>query len=127
MNTVVPRLAQAPRWLAISVLFALMLSAGFAADLDARARGAAAFQTKGCLRCHSITGAGGTRAPDLGSVGLRRSPAQIRRQIVHGGHGMPPFGAVLGGRDIGDLVAFLSSCRSDQPPGCRTWKAPEKQ
>jgi ubiquinol-cytochrome c reductase cytochrome b subunit len=62
---------------------------------------------------------GGTRGPDLGSVGLRRTPRQIRKQILHGGHGMPPFGGVLTRSEVDDLVLFLTSCRSDQVPGCR--------
>src|SRR5271165_6751887 len=64
----------------------------YASNSDARERGALAFQTKGCERCHAITGVGGDRAPDLGSVGQRRAPGQIKTQILNGGHGMPPFG-----------------------------------
>jgi mono/diheme cytochrome c family protein len=121
------RLAGAFRWLAASVLLFVVVQTGFAADAQRRERGSTVFQTHGCLRCHSVTGAGGDRAPDLGSVGLRRSPGQIRRQIVHGGHGMPPFGKVLSGRDIDDLVEFLSSCRSHEAPGCRNWEGPVSQ
>ena len=73
--------------------------------------------------CHSITGVGGKRAPDLGSVGLRRNARQIRKQIMGGGHGMPPFGEVLTKNEVNDLVAFLTSCRSDEAPGCRNWDA----
>jgi mono/diheme cytochrome c family protein len=124
MNKIDARLADAFRWLAISALLIAVLRSGFAADLEARERGSLVFQTHGCLRCHSITGAGGDRAPDLGSVGLRRGPGQIRRQIVHGGHGMPPFGKVLSAGDINDLVEFLSACRSDEAPGCRNWEGP---
>lgn len=92
-----------------------------AAGPSAQQRGAQDFHTQGCERCHSITGVGGDRAPDLGSVGVRRSPGLIRRQILRGGHGMPPFAKVLPTREVDDLVAFLSSCHTDQPPGCRTW------
>jgi len=95
-----------------------------AATSPARERGATAFQNSGCPRCHSITGVGGTRGPDLGAVSRRRTPAQIRRQILHGGHGMPPFGRVLSLRDVDDLVEFLSGCRSEKAPGCRTWSTP---
>jgi len=122
---VVRRVLPACRWLAIlSVLLAALAPVVFGAGPEARTRGAFAFQTKGCLRCHSITGVGGTRAPDLGSVALRRTPERIRRQIVHGGHGMPPFGGVLNARDVSDLVEFLSSCRTDHAPGCRVWDTP---
>ena len=90
-----------------------------ASNSDARERGAVAFHTKGCERCHAITGVGGDRAPDLGSVGQRRAPGQIKTQILNGGHGMPPFGKVLSKDDVKDLVAFLASCRTDTAPGCR--------
>lgn len=89
---------------------------------SAHERGASDFHTLGCVRCHSITGVGGSRAPDLGSVGLRKSARQIRRQILHGGHGMPPFARVLSSAEVDDLAAFLRSCRSDDPPGCREWE-----
>jgi mono/diheme cytochrome c family protein len=121
----ISRLASARRGPALCLLIlTAALSVSFAAEAQARERGSQAFQTKGCLRCHSITGVGGKRAPDLGSVGLRRSPAQIRRQIERGGHGMPPFGGVLSRHDISDLVEFLRSCRTDDAPGCRDWEAP---
>jgi mono/diheme cytochrome c family protein len=91
----------------------------YASNSDARGRGAIAFHTKGCERCHAITGVGGDRAPDLGSVGQRRAPAQIKTQILKGGHGMPPFGNVLSKEEVKDLVAFLTTCRTDAALGCR--------
>lgn len=120
MNRIFSRVAETCGWPAL--LCCLLMS--LAAKSPAQERGAAIFQNSGCLRCHSITGVGGTRAPDLGKVGLRRSPVQIRKQIVHGGHGMPPFGDVLSTRKIDAIVQFLRSCRTDTPPGCRTWEAP---
>jgi mono/diheme cytochrome c family protein len=104
--------------------FVLLAAVVWASDHPAQQRGALDFHTQGCERCHSITGVGGQRAPDLGSVGLRRTPRQIRRQILRGGHGMPPFGKVLANSEVDDLVVFLSSCRTDQAPGCREWDAP---
>jgi len=93
----------------------------YASSADIRASGASIFHTKGCERCHSITGVGGDRAPDLGSVGQRRGPSQINAQILKGGHGMPPFEGVLARSEVKDLVAFLIACRTDTPPGCRKW------
>jgi mono/diheme cytochrome c family protein len=87
-------------------------------------RGALVFHTQSCERCHSITGVGGDRAPDLGSVGKRLRPNQIKTQILQGGHGMPPFHHVLTNDQVKDLVVFLASCRTDAPPGCREWAAP---
>jgi len=88
---------------------------------DARERGATVFQTRGCERCHAILGVGGDRAPDLATVGKRRSASQIKAQVIHGGHGMPPFGEVLSKDEVKDVVKFLSSCRTKDAPGCRQW------
>jgi mono/diheme cytochrome c family protein len=93
----------------------------YASSKNVSERGAVLFQTKGCERCHSITGVGGDRAPDLSSVGQRRKSSQIKAQIVRGGGGMPPFKGVLAKDEVEELVRFLTSCRSDTPPGCRQW------
>ena len=106
-----------------SCSFAIVLIANlrvaYGSSSEARVRGSDLFLTSGCVRCHSITGVGGKRAPDLGSVGRRRDAHQIRNQILHGGHGMPPFGGVLTHDEVQDLVAFLTSCRTSKAPGCR--------
>jgi mono/diheme cytochrome c family protein len=94
-------------------------SIAHASNPDARVRGAIAFHAKGCERCHSITGIGGDRAPDLSAVGQRRAPHQIETQILKGGHNMPPFEHVLTKGEVKDLVVFLYSCRTETPPGCR--------
>jgi mono/diheme cytochrome c family protein len=96
-----------------------------AANPDARQRGATVFQTRGCERCHSILGVGGDRAPDLGSVGHRKTASQIKTQVVNGGHGMPPFGKVLSTDEVKDVVAFLASCKTEEAPGCRQWMQAE--
>ena len=98
-----------------------------AANADSRQRGAAVFQTKGCERCHSILGVGGDRAPDLGSVGKRKTAGQIRMQVVDGGHGMPPFRKVLSKDEMKDVVVFLTACKTDAAPGCRQWMQPESE
>jgi mono/diheme cytochrome c family protein len=105
----------------IAILTVINHRPAYASSADARAHGAAIFHTSGCERCHSITGVGGDRAPDLGSVGQRRGSNKIKLQILKGGHGMPPFEAVLKKDEVQDLVAFLTSCRTDTPPGCRQW------
>lgn len=68
-----------------------------------------------------VTGIGGDRGPDLSEVGQRRSARQIRDQIARGGHGMPPFKDVITKKDIKDLAAFLTTCRTATSPGCRQW------
>jgi len=39
--------------------------------------GKALFTSKGCIRCHSIYGRGGTVGPDLGKIGLSRSVTEV--------------------------------------------------
>lgn len=122
MRTVFPRVVRAGS--AILTCSSLLAAVLWASDQPAQQRGALDFHTQGCERCHSITGVGGQRAPDLGTVGLRRTPREIRRQILRGGHGMPPFGRVLPRSEVDDLVVFLSSCRAEEAPGCREWDTP---
>jgi mono/diheme cytochrome c family protein len=96
------------------------------ANNDAVQHGAVVFQTKGCIRCHSITGVGGDNAPDLGAVGKHMSGSRIQKQILKGGHGMPPFANVLSEDEVKDVVSFLRTCKTKQAPGCRTWTAEQK-
>lgn len=100
--------------------------AAYASGDAERERGSIVFHTRGCERCHSITGVGGDRAPDLGSVGQRKLPNAIRAQILKGGGGMPPFQQVLSKDEVKDVVAFLTSCRTDTAPGCRSWEKPSQ-
>ena len=108
-----------------ALIAVLSTRASASSGSEAKERGGTAFHTRGCEKCHAILGVGGDRAPDLATVGHRRSAGQIKRQIINGGHGMPPFGAVLSKDEIKDLVAFLSSCRSESAPGCRQWMPAE--
>jgi mono/diheme cytochrome c family protein len=94
-------------------------------NAGARERGATVFETRGCERCHAILGVGGDRAPDLATVGERRSASQIKTQVMNGGHGMPPFGSILSKDEVKDVVTFLSSCRTKDAPGCRQWMPAE--
>ena len=99
------------RWLA-ALLLLFLLAATPALGSSRRQRGQAVFDAAGCLHCHTINGVGGHKGPDLSSIGKTVKKAAIHRQIVHGSTGMPPFGKVLGGKEINDLVAYLRSCRS---------------
>jgi putative heme-binding domain-containing protein len=46
-------------------------------------RGAQLYATKGaCAQCHSLHGHGGAIGPDLVGIGLRRSPAFLRRALI---------------------------------------------
>lgn len=78
----------------------------------AKRRGAAVYADNGCQQCHTIHhDNGGTKGPDLSGVGRVLSKDQIRTQILHGGHQMPPFADILHKSEVDDLVAYLHSCR----------------
>lgn len=76
-----------------------------------KADGAVLFHEKGCEHCHGVDGVGTDLAPELSSIGRKWKKPQIEKQIVEGGNGMPPFGQVLQGDEITDLVEFLHAKR----------------
>ena len=82
---------------------------------SAEHRGAIAYVDNDCRHCHSMHNDGGTKGPDLSGVGRLLSKTQIRTQILHGGHEMPPFADVLQKSEVDDLVAYLHSCRDKKP------------
>ena len=82
----------------------------------AKSRGATVYADHGCQQCHTIRqDGGGTKGPDLSGVGRSLSKGQIRTQILHGGHEMPPFADVLQKSEVDDLVAYLHYCRDKKP------------
>jgi mono/diheme cytochrome c family protein len=80
---------------------------------DPRIRGTQAFTENGCPQCHTIRQHGGTKGPDLTSVGRRLNEEQIRSQILKGGKQMPAFGGILKASEANDLVAYLLSLHDD--------------
>lgn len=53
-------------------------------------RGEQFYKTKGgCVQCHTIHGRGGAFGPDLSDIGLKRSPAYLRRALVNPGAEVP--------------------------------------
>ena len=78
---------------------------------DKRERGATLFAESGCQHCHTIQHNGGKKGPDLSGVGRRLKDAQIKAQILKGGHEMPSFAEILQESETDDLVAYLHSCR----------------
>jgi putative heme-binding domain-containing protein len=53
-------------------------------------KGAELFHTKGaCLTCHTLKGQGMAIGPDLTEIGLRRSPAFLRKSLIEPGAEVP--------------------------------------
>lgn len=92
-------------------LWVLLFAACPACASSRTQRGAELFTSSGCRHCHSINHVGGQKAPDLSNIGRTVKKAAIRKQILEGGNGMPPFEQVLGPAEIKNLVAYLHSCR----------------
>jgi ubiquinol-cytochrome c reductase cytochrome b subunit len=81
--------------------------------------GAAVFQEKQCRNCHSIGGSGGLRGPALDSVAVRKTHAQLVRQVVQGGGNMPAYGKQLNSAEVDALVSFLDTLHPANQPAAR--------
>jgi ubiquinol-cytochrome c reductase cytochrome b subunit len=82
-------------------------------------QGAAIFQGKQCRNCHSIGGSGGLRGPTLDSVAVRKTHAQLVRQVVQGGGNMPAYGQNLNPAEVTALVSFLDTLHPANQPAAR--------
>jgi nitric oxide reductase subunit C len=77
--------------------------------------GAAVFQTKGCMNCHSLHGTGGTFGPALDTVGRRKTMEEIGHYVqdpksVNPKAQMPPQ-KELSHRELEEVAKFLSSLK----------------
>ncbi|GAB4374205.1 MAG: hypothetical protein Kow00128_24150 [Deltaproteobacteria bacterium] len=75
--------------------------------------GAAVFQNKGCMNCHTLHGTGGTFGPVLDTIGRKLSAEQIERYIhdprsVNPNAMMPPQ-KELSDRERDEVAKFLSN------------------
>jgi ubiquinol-cytochrome c reductase cytochrome b subunit len=73
------------------------------------ADGARVFYDKGCEYCHTVSGYGGIRGPDLSDAGDRMSPAQMATRIFSGAENMPSYRGNLKPEELASLLAFLAS------------------
>lgn len=77
--------------------------------------GAAVFQTRGCMNCHSLHGAGGTFGPALDTIGRKLSREQIEHYIkdpkaVNPKAMMPPQTA-LSEKELEEVAGFLANLK----------------
>jgi mono/diheme cytochrome c family protein len=86
--------------------------------------GSQVFGSKGCVKCHSVNGLGGTLGPDLGHIAERRSlydlAATMWNHLPRMGQQMQELGIErpqLSEREAADLVAFLFTLDYFDPPG----------
>lgn len=77
--------------------------------------GAAVFQTKGCMNCHSLDGTGGTFGPALDKVGQGLTAEEIRRYILNpksvDPKAMMPAQTGLSDRELEEVAKFLSNLK----------------
>ncbi len=73
------------------------------------ANGANLFYSKGCEYCHTVSGHGGIRGPELTFAGDNLTAAQIATRIYSGAENMPSYTNILTPDETQALVAFLTS------------------
>jgi ubiquinol-cytochrome c reductase cytochrome b subunit len=91
-------------------------------------QGALIFQNKQCRNCHALEGVGGTRGPDLTTVGTRLTRDQLIDQVSNGtpgGGNMPAYGKQMSPTEMTALVDFLVSLRPAGTSPARTPSEPK--
>ncbi len=86
--------------------------------------GSEAFESKGCVKCHSVNGLGGTSASDLGQISRRRSFFELGATLWNHaplmGSAMREHGvqrAEMSPEEAGDLIGFVFFLHYFDPPG----------
>jgi ubiquinol-cytochrome c reductase cytochrome b subunit len=74
-------------------------------------KGGQLFYSKGCEYCHTISGYGGTRGPNLTNIGSRLTRDDIITRILNGGTNMPPYADNMSPDDLNALVDFLQTLK----------------
>ena len=78
--------------------------------------GAAVFQTKGCMNCHSLNGTGGTFGPALDKIGAGMTAEEIEKYVrnpkgVDPNSKMPPQKDNLSERELDEVAKFLATLK----------------
>ncbi|HEX8043388.1 cytochrome c [Candidatus Deferrimicrobium sp.] len=78
--------------------------------------GAAVFQSKGCMNCHSLHGTGGTFGPALDQEGRRKTVEEIEHYVldpkgVNPKAMMPPQKDNLSQRELEEVARFLATLK----------------
>jgi nitric oxide reductase subunit C len=77
--------------------------------------GAAVFQTRGCMNCHSLHGTGGTFGPALDTIGRKLSLEQIEHYIkdpkAANPKAMMPAQTALSEKELEEVAAFLANLK----------------
>ena len=78
--------------------------------------GAAVFQTKGCMNCHSLKGTGGTFGPALDKIGAGMTAEEIEKYVrnpkdVDPDSKMPPQKDNLSERELDEVAKFLATLK----------------
>ncbi len=90
------------------------LPAHIVGNIDEIAKqGADLFYKKACLYCHTISGYGGKRGPDLSTVADRLTTDEMKIRIVNGGKYMPPYGPNLSSDELHKIICFLKTRKTE--------------
>ena len=77
--------------------------------------GAAVYQRRGCMNCHSLQGKGGSVGPALDKVGKRLKQAEIRRYIrdpkAVNAKAIMPAQKDLSNKELDEVARFLANLK----------------